>query len=76
MVRWRPINYKLPSTVEEWNTEFEQYKLYPEYLLRNDLIDLERFKFIFFIEWAHRTLGNVIGCVFTLPLLYFGFKGY
>jgi heme a synthase len=27
MVRWKPINYKLPHSLEEWNVEFESYKV-------------------------------------------------
>lgn len=27
MVRWKPINYKLPNTLEEWNVEFDAYKV-------------------------------------------------
>lgn len=76
MVRWRPINYKLPSTLEEWTKEYDQYKLFPEYQLNPEEYDLDRFKFIFLVEWSHRTLGNVIGCVFTLPLIYFWGRGY
>ena len=27
MVRWKPINYKLPHSLEEWNVEFDAYKV-------------------------------------------------
>jgi cytochrome c oxidase assembly protein subunit 15 len=27
MVRWKPINYKLPHTLEEWSVEFDAYKV-------------------------------------------------
>lgn len=76
MVRWKPINYALPNSLEAWNEEFDQYKQYPEYELSPEEITLEKFKKIFFIEWAHRTLGNIIGGVFTLPLVYFWGRGY
>ena len=39
-------------------------------------ITLERFKFIFFVEWAHRTLGNTIGGILFLPFAYFSARGY
>ena len=76
MVRWRPINYVLPSSTEEWETEYEQYKLFPEYQLSPETCDMKHFKFIFFIEWAHRTLGNIIGVEFTVPMVYFWARGY
>lgn len=31
MVRWKPIDPKLPSNDEEWEKEFEHYKEFPEY---------------------------------------------
>lgn len=39
-------------------------------------ITLERFKFIFFVEWAHRTLGNAIGGLLIVPFTYFAARGY
>jgi hypothetical protein len=29
MVRWKPINYKLPNSLDEWNEEFDAYKVNP-----------------------------------------------
>jgi heme A synthase len=34
-------------------------------------MSLEEFKFIYFMEYAHRMLGRVIGLSFVLPLTYF-----
>jgi cytochrome c oxidase assembly protein subunit 15 len=31
MTKWKPIQYKKPQNDEEWNKEFEHYKLFPEY---------------------------------------------
>lgn len=76
MVRWKPINYKLPHSLEEWNVEFEAYKQYPEYKLSPEEVTLEKFKFIFFVEWAHRTLGNAIGGILILPFTYFAIRRY
>jgi Cytochrome oxidase assembly protein len=47
---------------------------FPEYELSNRDMDLEGFKPIFLIEYAHRTLGNIIGGIFILPFLYFWSK--
>nr|KAJ3417960.1 Cytochrome c oxidase assembly protein cox15 [Polyrhizophydium stewartii] len=37
---------------------------------------LSEFKFIFYMEWAHRMLGRFIGLSFILPGAYFAYKGY
>jgi len=34
-------------------------------------MSLEEFKGIFYVEWAHRLLGRLIGAVFLIPFLYF-----
>lgn len=41
----------------------------------NAAISLEDFKFIFFMEWAHRNLGRLLGVTFVLPALYFTARG-
>ncbi|KAJ3060696.1 Cytochrome c oxidase assembly protein cox15, partial [Rhizoclosmatium hyalinum] len=66
---------KPPRTDEEWNVEFEKYKLFPEYKLLNHNITLNEFKFIFYMEWGHRMLGRFIGLSFILPGIYFASRG-
>jgi len=39
-------------------------------------MDLEGFKQIYFIEWAHRIVARSIGGIFMGPLAYFWFRGY
>lgn len=41
----------------------------------NAKISLEEFKFIFYMEWAHRNLGRLIGIVFVIPGIYFAARG-
>lgn len=38
-------------------------------------MDLEEYKFIYYMEWAHRLWGRVIGLSFVLPGLYFVARG-
>jgi len=76
MTKWKPIAYKYPRNQEQWEEEFENYKKYPEYLLANKDMDVHAFKSIFLVEYAHRTLGNIIGAMFGLPLIYFLGRGY
>ena len=39
-------------------------------------MSLNEFKFIFYMEWAHRMMGRFIGLSFVLPAAYFAYKGY
>jgi heme a synthase len=77
IVEWNVIKgMKPPSSVEEWNEEFEKYKQFPEYKLLNHNISMEEFKRIFYFEWAHRMWGRAIGLAFVLPGLWFASRGY
>jgi cytochrome c oxidase assembly protein subunit 15 len=70
MVEWRPVTGWLPPLDDAaWESEFAQYRQYPEYRLLNRDMTLEGFKGIYWPEYAHRLLGRVIGLVFGLPLL-------
>ncbi|KAJ3027152.1 UNVERIFIED_CONTAM: Cytochrome c oxidase assembly protein cox15 [Siphonaria sp. JEL0065] len=77
ITEWNLIKgMKPPRTEEEWNVEFDKYKLFPEYKLLNHNITLNEFKFIFYMEWGHRMLGRFIGLSFILPGIYFASRGY
>lgn len=39
-------------------------------------MDLEGFKKIYFVEWAHRVVARSIGLIFILPFGYFSYRGY
>lgn len=39
-------------------------------------MDLEGFKRIYYIEWAHRIVGRGIGALFLIPMTYFWGRGY
>lgn len=78
MVKWHPHKVGLPRNQEEWEKEFEEYKEYPEYYLVNKDrgFDLDGFKRIYFVEWAHRIVARSIGVIFILPFTYFLMRGY
>ena len=78
MVKWHPHRVGLPKNNEEWEEEFNEYKEFPEYYLINKQkgMDLEGFKSIYFIEWAHRIVARSIGAVFMGPMAYFWIRGY
>ncbi|MFT6806335.1 MAG: cytochrome c oxidase assembly protein subunit 15 [Glaciecola sp.] len=77
ITEWKLITGTLPPLSEAaWLSEFEKYKLIPEYIQINGPagMTLVDFKFIYFWEWVHRLLGRLIGLAFALPLAWFAFK--
>ncbi len=77
IVEWKPLVGIIPPLTEmAWLAEFDKYKQFPEYQLVNFGMTLSEFKFIFFMEYAHRLLGRLIGLFFGLPLVYFWVRGY
>ncbi len=72
ITEWKPITGAIPPlSAAEWAAEFEKYKQIPEFAVEHSDMDLEGFRFIFFMEWAHRQLGRIIGLAYAVPLLYF-----
>jgi cytochrome c oxidase assembly protein subunit 15 len=72
IVEWDPIMGAIPPlTQTRWEETFDKYKQTPEYIKVNQGMSLEEFKDIFYVEWAHRLLGRLIGAVFMIPFLYF-----
>ena len=72
MVDWHPVMGILPPLGEQaWQAAFADYRLYPEYQKVNLGMTLEAFKGIYWMEYAHRMLGRVIGVVFFVPYVYF-----
>jgi len=77
MVEWQPVSGVIPPlSLEAWQLEFDLYKQSPEYLLVNEGMSIAEFKKIFWMEYAHRVFGRVIGLVFLLPFLFFVIRGY
>jgi len=76
IVEWQPIMGALPPLSEaQWEQTFAKYRQTPEYLKVNLGMSLTEFKSIFWVEYAHRLLGRVIGLAFLLPFLYFLARG-
>ncbi|SCU81542.1 LAFA_0C05666g1_1 [Lachancea sp. 'fantastica'] len=72
ITEWRPVAGTLPPMNEqEWLEEFAKYRESPEFQQLNSHINLDEFKFIYFMEWIHRLWGRAIGAVFVLPAVYF-----
>lgn len=74
MVDWDPLMGIVPPLNEsEWQQTFDRYKQFPEYKHVNKGMSLAGFKQIFYVEYAHRVLGRLIGIAFFLPFLFFLF---
>ncbi|KAH9652556.1 cytochrome c oxidase assembly protein COX15 [Citrus sinensis] len=76
MTDWKFTGSLPPLSDEEWLQEFEKYKQSPEYKRVNKGMSLEDFKFIYWMEYAHRMWGRGLGIIFALPFSYFLRKGY
>lgn len=72
IVEWEPVVGAIPPlTAEQWNGAFEKYQRTPEYRGVNLGMQLSDFKSIYWVEYAHRLLGRIIGLAFLVPLIYF-----
>jgi len=72
ITEWKPVTGSLPPLSEsDWQSEFTKYKASPEFKMLNSHMTLAEFKQIYFMEWAHRVWGRVIGITFVLPAIYF-----
>jgi cytochrome c oxidase assembly protein subunit 15 len=72
ITEWRPVTGSLwPGSEAAWDSEFTKYRSSPEFAQLNSSMSLAEFKQIYFMEWAHRLWGRVIGITFLVPTVYF-----
>ena len=72
ITEWKPVTGSLPPLNEEdWASEFEKYRQFPEFQKLQPNMTLGEFKTIYFWEWSHRLLGRLIGVAFAVPFGYF-----
>lgn len=64
-----------PMGAERWAEEFALYQRTMEYQSQNNGMSIEEFRQIYWWEWGHRFLGQLLGLVFLLPALFFFFTG-
>ena len=77
IVEWNILSGILPPLFNnDWIELFEKYKQFPEYKLINKNINLDDFKFIFWMEYIHRIWGRLIFLIFLIPLIFFLKKKY
>ena len=70
VVDWHPVTGIFPPlSQEQWQSEFDNYKKYPEYQ-NNSSFSIQDFKKIFWWEYIHRLIGRLIGLIVLIPYLY------
>ena len=76
IMEWAPLAGTLPPLSEaEWRRLYALYQTIPQYALVNQGFGLDGFKQIFWLEWAHRLWGRLIGLAYALPLAIFWLRG-
>ena len=75
ITEWNPISGTVPPMGEAaWQEEFAKYQQTPEFKQVNFNMDLEEYKFIFYMEWFHRFIARFAGLVYAIPVFYFLFR--
>lgn len=75
MTDWKFTGESPPQTAAEWDAEFARYRQSPEFQKVNSTMTVDEFKFIYWMEWAHRWWGRGLGIAFVLPAAWFAAKG-
>jgi cytochrome c oxidase assembly protein subunit 15 len=76
IMEWAPLSGALPPlTHASWQHYFDLYKTIPQYALLHPGMTLAGFQKIFWLEWAHRNWGRLMGVVFLVPLIWFAVTG-
>jgi cytochrome c oxidase assembly protein subunit 15 len=76
IMEWAPLAGTLPPLGHaEWERLFALYRQIPQYRLLHPDMDLAGFQHIFWLEYAHRLWGRLLGLVFLVPLFWFGLTG-
>jgi heme a synthase len=75
IVDWQPIIGILPPFSEQaWQQKFMLYQQFPEYQKVNLGMTLAEFKPLFWMEYAHRLWGRLMGIMLLMPTLLAVFK--
>jgi cytochrome c oxidase assembly protein subunit 15 len=76
IMEWAPLSGALPPLTDaEWQRLYHLYQEIPQYELLNRGFGLDGFKQIFWLEWAHRLWGRLIGIAFVVPLVWLAWRG-
>lgn len=76
IMEWAPLSGTLPPlSGAEWQRLYDLYRTIPQYAALNAGFGLEGFKEIFWLEWAHRLWGRLIGLAYAAGLAWFWLSG-
>ncbi|WP_207539784.1 COX15/CtaA family protein [Sabulicella rubraurantiaca] len=76
IMEWAPVAGMLPPLSQaEWQRLYDLYRTIPQYELVNAGFGLEGFKQIFWLEWAHRFWGRLIGFAYLGGFLLLWWRG-
>ena len=76
VTEWEPIMGIFPPTsVAEWQEQFEKYKTTYEYRFVNMNMTLDEFRYIYNWEWRHRLLARLVFLSVFLPFIVFLLAG-
>ncbi len=76
IMEWAPLAGTLPPLSQaEWQRLYDLYRTIPQYQLQNAGFGMEGFQRIFWLEWAHRFWGRLIGLAYLLPFIWFWWRG-
>ncbi|XP_072977115.1 heme A synthase COX15 [Typha angustifolia] len=76
MTDWKFTGSLPPLSEDQWLLEFEKYQQSPEFQRVNKEMSLDDFKFIYWMEYAHRMWGRGLGVLFAFPFAYFLARGF
>jgi cytochrome c oxidase assembly protein subunit 15 len=76
ITEWNFMKHVVPPLGEAaWAQEFALYQRTMEYQAQNNGMSLAEFRHIYWWEWGHRFLGQLLGLAFVVPALIFFFTG-
>eukprot|EP00877_Chromochloris_zofingiensis_P011611 jgi/Chrzof1/6703/Cz19g06070.t1 len=76
MTDWKFTGERPPLTKADWEAEFAKYQSSPEFKLLHSHMTVHDFKYIYWMEYAHRMWGRILGLAFVIPGSYFLARGY
>src|SRR5258708_5063917 len=71
---WNFMGSLPPMNADDWYERFQKYQTSPEFIYKNSGMSMEEFKSIFWWEYIHRSIGNILMGVFIIGFLWFAIR--
>ncbi len=68
---WNFMGSLPPLSEDDWFERFQKYQTSPEFIYKNNAMNMEEFKSIFWWEYIHRSIGNTMMGVFLVGFIWF-----